>query len=90
MHSQPEGLNIRGGPADLMLAVGFDVDMIPRSQGDFFIIFKSQPGLPFEDHHPFVLRLIIPAGVRRGMALRDNPLYLDLIIARKLLEDFFG
>ena len=54
------------------------------------IVFKSQPRLPFENDHPFILILIVPFIVGRCLSVGDNPFDPQAITGQQGIEDLTG
>lgn len=74
MHRQPQARLTAGGPADPVPAVGRNFQPVARIQGDFTAVGEHQAGGPAQQHHPFVLGLVVPFVRRRGLAVGNNPL----------------
>jgi hypothetical protein len=64
------------GPLDPVLLVRRDVDEIARLQL-YNPMLKAKSSSAFQNNHPLVLVLIVPAPFGRCMAVRDDPLSAD-------------
>lgn len=72
-----------------MRLVGRDVDGIPWGQVNGPVL-DLQFCRPREDHHPFVLVLVVPEAVGGSVACGDDPLDPDALALLKNRGDFFG
>ena len=69
MHRQPDCRLVRGCPFDPVSFVRRNHQKVARLQLDgLFVAIEPQPSRPFQHHDPFVLVLVIPESVGRGMA----------------------
>ena len=90
---EPDGFLVGGGPVDTVAAVGGEKDGVAGSEDDgLFAVGEAQAGFAAEEEDPFVLVLVIPEILRRGVAMGDDALDADLSAAQfaDLVEVFLG
>lgn len=96
MHRQPNRRLFRRGALNTVFRVRRDVEPVARFHRDdpnFAAdgIFKTQHGPAREQADPFVLLLIVPESVDRGVALRNESHDAEMAVTfREDLDKFFG
>ena len=73
--------------------MGGEEDGVAGSEDDgLFAVGEAQAGFAAEEEDPFVLVLVIPEIIRRGVTMGDDALDADLSAAKftDLVEVFFG
>jgi len=86
---QPHGRLARAGPFDPVLLVGGDIDPIPRHHLHDPVL-ELEAGGTLQDHHPFVLRLVIPRAFGRLVPRADDPFDPDAMALLKDGGEFLG
>lgn len=59
-------------------------------QGHCSSIIEDQGGLALHQHHPFIVRLVIPKTFGAGLAMRGNALNLHALVLMQREEGFLG
>jgi hypothetical protein len=96
MHRQPRCRLFRRSALDAMFRVRRDVEPVARlhrNNRDLSAdsVFKTQHRASREQADPFVLLLIIPESIDRGVALRDEAHDAEMAVTfREDLDEFFG
>jgi hypothetical protein len=86
---QPDRRLVRRRPRHAVLLVGRDGDPIPHPHLDEAPL-KLEPGGALEDHHPLVLRLVVPEAVRGPVTERDDSLDSDAMALLENRGEFLG
>ena len=88
MHRQPDGWLVRRRPCHAVPLMGGDVDVVAGLHlEDAIFELKSSRALQHGD--PFVLILIVPKTLGRGMAVGDDP-FNSHVRTKNLLTSPFG
>ncbi len=91
MYRQPNGRFVWCGPLYAMSPAGRDDDKITRLHREKFgVVFEPQLRFSLQQQHPFVLMLIVPEVVGRGVSMRNDPLDPQRLILEESLDNFVG
>lgn len=73
-----------------MTSMGWQVQRIAPMQVNLLAIGKCNPCFPVQQQHPFVLFLVVPEVVRRGVAIGDNAFNAHCSMLEQLGEHFLA
>ena len=88
MNRQPQG--IYRGPLHTMALMFGNQHVVTCLQGHCPSIIEDQGGLALHQHHPFIVRLVIPKTFEAGLAMRDDTLNFHARILMQRVEGFLG
>src|SRR5438128_1367965 len=74
MQRQPDGRLVRGRPKYPMPCMGRDVQTISRFHRDRRLTVNLKPRCTLEHDNPFMLILVVPKVIGRGVTMGQNPL----------------